>query len=63
MIFVQKFIKITCVTPTRTSRLIPELPLIISPVPFRKLTPPRRNPAIRMPNASSRDIVLFDLVC
>ena len=57
---VKKLLKIlfvvhTCVTPTRTSRLTLELPLIISPVPFKNPTPPRRNPTINIPRASSRD--------
>lgn len=47
--------KLTCVTPTRTSRLTPELPFMISPVPFKKPTPPLRKPDINMPNASCND--------
>lgn len=54
----KNFYDLTCVTPTLTSRLTPELPLMISPVPFRNPTPPRRKPDINTPNASSKDIGL-----
>ena len=29
---------------------------MISPVPFKKEAPPRRNPDMRIPNASSKDV-------
>ena len=52
---------LTCVTPTRTSLLTPELPLIISPVPLRNPTPPLRKPDISTPKASSNEIGLKPL--
>ena len=46
------------VTPTRTSRLVAAGPLIISPVPFKKPPPPRKNPVEIIPNTSSTETTL-----
>lgn len=45
----------TCVIPTLTSLDTDEEPLIISPVPFRKLDPPLKNPVRSMLRASSKE--------
>lgn len=42
---------------------MPELPLIISPVPLRKPTPPLKNPDMRIFKTSSKDIGLYPLTC
>ena len=57
------FLYLTCVTPTRTSLLTLELPFIISPVPFKKPTPPLKNPDIKIFKTSSSEICLEFLFC
>lgn len=52
---------LTCVTPTRTSLFTLEFPFIISPVPFKKPTPPLKNPDIKIFNTSSSEICLLFL--
>lgn len=56
-------VSLTCVTPTRTSLFMLELPFMISPVPFKKPTPPLKNPDIRIFNTSSSDACLTPLLC
>lgn len=52
--------RLTCVTPTRISRLTDEPPLIISPaLPLRNPMPPRKNPEASRAKTSSRLASLF----